>query len=203
LTAAKLSRRQVQVAWIKLANKGPTGSLQEHGRRLERDTLAVLQNAKAQFPNLRIVYLGSRTYGGYAVGGLNPEPYAYESAFVARWLVQRQIRGDAELALTRSALLLWGPYLWADGSKGRQVDSLVWARTDFGADGVHPSDSGRQKVAELLLKFFSTDPLAKPWFTGTPAAAAATDTREEPSPILVHHVVFRQSWGELSERTRR
>jgi lysophospholipase L1-like esterase len=167
LAAANLSLRQVQAAWVKLANKGPTGSLQEHARQLERDTLAVLQNAKAQFPNLRIVYLGSRTYGGYAVGSLNPEPYAYESAFAARWLIRRQMQGDAELALSKTPLLLWGPYLWAEGPKGRQVDSLVWERTDFGADGVHPSDSGRQKVAELLLQFLTTDPLAKPWFTLT------------------------------------
>jgi len=165
LAAVKVSPPQVQAAWIKLANKGPTGSLQEHGRQLERDTLAVLHNAKAQFPNLRIVYLGSRTYGGYAIGGLNPEPYAYESAFAARWLIRRQVQGDVALALTKSPLLLWGPYLWADGTTGRKCDSLVWERLDFGADGVHPSDSGRQKVAGLLLSFFTTDPLAKSWFS--------------------------------------
>jgi len=164
LAAAGVSIRQVQIAWVKLANKAPTGSFQDHARKLERDTLAVLHNAKAQFPNLRLAYLGSRTYGGNAMGGLNPEPYAYESAFAARWLIQRQMREDPELALTRSPLLLWGPYLWADGTKGRKMDSLVWERADFGADGVHPSDSGRQKVAELLLQFFTTDPLAKPWF---------------------------------------
>jgi lysophospholipase L1-like esterase len=164
LAAAKVSPRQVQAAWIKLANKGPTGSLQDHGRKLERDTLAVLRNAKAQFPNLRIAYLGSRTYGGNAIGGLNPEPYAYESAFAARWLIQRQMRGDTDLALTKSPLLLWGPYLWAEGTRGRKFDQLVWERADFGGDGVHPSDSGRQKVAELLLNFLTTDPLAKPWF---------------------------------------
>jgi hypothetical protein len=73
-----------------------------HGHQLEHDTLAVLQHAKAQFPNLRIVYLGSRTYGGYAIGGLNPEPYAYESAFAARWLIQRQMQGDPELTLSQS-----------------------------------------------------------------------------------------------------
>jgi hypothetical protein len=185
LAAAKLSLRQVQVAWIKLANKGPTGSLQEHGHQLERDTLAVLHNAKAQFPNLRIVYLGSRTYGGYAIGGLHPEPYAYESALAARWLIQRQMQGDPELTLSKSPLLLWGPYLWAEGSKGRHVDSLVWERADLGADGVHPSDSGRRKVAELLLKFFTSDPLAEPWFTAAPAAPTSADTLEEPSTILV------------------
>jgi len=164
LAAAKVSPKQVQVAWIKLANKGPTGSLQDHGRKLERDTLAVLHNAKSQFPNLRLVYLGSRIWGGNATGGLNPEPYAYEGAFAARWLIQRQIKGDAELALGKSPLLLWGPYLWAEGTKGRKFDQLVWERTDFAGDGVHPSESGRQKVAELLLNFLTTDPLAKPWF---------------------------------------
>ena len=164
LEAAHVSPQQVQVAWVKLANKSPGGSLQEHGRKLERDTLAVLHNARAMFPNLRIAYLGSRTYGGYATGGLNPEPYAYESAFVVRWLIQRQIKGDPELAESKSPLLLWGPYLWAEGAKGRKLDKLVWERNDFGGDGVHPNDSGRMKVANLLLDFLTTDPLAKPWF---------------------------------------
>ncbi len=164
LAAARVSPEQVQVAWIKLANKGPTGSLEEHGRKLERDTLALLHNARALFPNLRLAYLGSRTYGGHATNPLNPEPYAYESAFPARWLIQRQIKGDPELVLTRAPLLLWGPYLWADGTHGRAIDPLVWTRGDFVADGVHPSDSGRQKVADLLLTFFTTDSLAKSWF---------------------------------------
>ncbi|MBM3859102.1 MAG: hypothetical protein FJ395_05565 [Verrucomicrobia bacterium] len=163
LEAARVSPQQVQVAWIKLANKTPGGSLQEHGRKLERDTLAVLHNARALFPNLRIAYLGSRTYGGYG-GALNPEPYAYESAYAARWLIQRQIKGDPELSESKSPLLLWGPYLWAEGTKGRKLDKLVWERSDFGGDGIHPSDSGRMKVANLLLDFLTTDPLAKPWF---------------------------------------
>lgn len=164
LASAHVSPQQVQVAWIKLANMGPNGSLADHGHKLEADTLAVLHNACALFPNLRIVYLGSRIYGGYATGGLNPEPYAYESAFAVRWLIQRQMKGDAELAESKSPLLLWGPYLWAEGSKGRKIDKLVWEQSDFGSDGVHPSDSGRQKVATLLLDFLTTDPLAKPWF---------------------------------------
>jgi hypothetical protein len=118
----------------------------------------------ARVPIWRITCLGSRTYGGYAIGPLNPEPYAYESAFAARWLIQRQMKGDPELADPKSPLLLWGPYLWADGEKGRKLDSLVWHRDDFGGDGVHPPDSGREKVAKLLLDFFTTDPLAKGWF---------------------------------------
>lgn len=164
LAAADVTPAQVQVAWIKLANKAPSGSLEEHGRKLERDTLAMLQQARVVFPNLRIAYLGSRTYGGYATGGLNPEPYSFESAFAARWLIQRQMNGDAALGGDKAPLLLWGPYLWADGPRGRKGDGLVWERSDFVADGVHPSESGRRKVAELLLDFLITDPLARPWF---------------------------------------
>lgn len=170
LENAKVSPLQVQVAWVKLANKGPSGTLEEHGRKLEADTLRVLQNAKARFPNLRIAYLGSRIWGGNAKGGLNPEPYAYESAFPARWLIQRQMKGDdAELTLEKTPLLLWGPYLWAEGQHGRKIDDLKWLPGDFSGDGVHPSESGRDKVGKLLLDFVTTNPLAKGWFTGQPA----------------------------------
>ena len=161
---AKVTPAQVQVAWIKLANKGPGGSMQEHLTKLEADTTKVLQNAKAKFPNLRIAYLGSRIWAGHAKGGLNPEPYAYESAFGARHLIQQQMKGEAALAADKVPLLLWGPYLWAEGTKGRTFDSLKWEPQDFAGDGVHPSDSGRMKVAKLLLEFFATDPLAKGWF---------------------------------------
>jgi hypothetical protein len=164
IETAGVTPQQVQVAWVKLANKGPSGSLQEHGKKLEADTLALLHNARARFPNLRIAYLGSRTYGGYAVGNLNPEPYAYESAFPAKWLIQRQIRGDAELAEAKAPLLLWGPYLWADGTRGRKIDTLTWERGDFVQDGVHPSNTGREKVSRLLLDFFTKNPLARSWF---------------------------------------
>lgn len=167
---AGLSNLQVQVAWIKLANKGPQGKLTEHGKQLQRDTQAVLRNAKERFPNLHIAYLGSRIYGGYTSGALNPEPYAYESAFVVRWLIQEQLKGESALNFDASRgdvaapLLLWGPYCWADGVEPRGSDQLVWNRSDFAGDGTHPSDSGRDKVAGLLLKFFKNESLAKGWF---------------------------------------
>lgn len=174
LANSRVSDQQVQVAWIKLANKGPRGDLEQHGGKLKQDTLAVLHNAKARFPNLRVAYLGSRIYGGYSTGGLNPEPYAYESSFPARWLIQEQIAGESELNYdpergeVRAPLLLWGPYLWADGTQPRKSDGLIWEADDLTGDGVHPSESGRRKVAELLLKFYKSDPLAKGWFASSP-----------------------------------
>jgi hypothetical protein len=186
IATAGLSPEQVQVAWIKLANKGPRGDLQEHGKKLEKDTLAVIHNAFAKFPNLQIAYLSSRIYGGYATGALNPEPYAYEGAFPTRWLIQRQIEGDKELThiiqkageKVKSPLLLWGPYLWADGVTPRKSDGLSYARSDLAADGTHPSEAGRKKVADLMLDFFKKDELAKGWFVRTKAMA------EEESRII-------------------
>ncbi len=170
LSQAGVTPKQVQVVWVKLANKGPRGNLAEHGRKLREDTLAVLRNARARLPNLRIAYLGSRIYAGYASNPLNPEPYAYEGAFVVRWLIQDQIKGDPELRYEdangtgKAPLILWGPYFWADGTTPRRGDHLVWERKDLAGDGTHPSQSGRQKVAEMLLKFFKEDALARTWF---------------------------------------
>lgn len=170
IAAANISPNQVQIAWVKLANVRPSGELTEHGKQLQDDTMIVVQNAKKKFPNLRIVYLGSRIYGGYADGQLNPEPYAYEGAFATRWLIQDQIKGDSQLNYdpskgeVKAPLLLWGSYFWGDGMKPRSSDGLIWERSDLVGDGTHPSDSGRQKVAEMLLKFFKSDENAKTWF---------------------------------------
>lgn len=164
LRQAEVTAQQVQVAWVKLANASPRGSMKDHLTPLEADTVRVLHLLKTRFPNLRIAYLGSRTYGGYAHTGLNPEPYAYEGAFAVRHLIQKQLAGSNDLTLDQAPLLVWGPYLWANGRKGRNIDDLKFSREDFAEDGTHPSQSGRAKVAHLLLEFFATNPLAKSWF---------------------------------------
>ena len=131
--------------------------MSDHLTKLEADTAAVLKNARKKFPNLRIAYLGSRIWAGNARGGLNPEPYAYESAFGVRHLIQKQ-------SIDEAPLLLWGPYLWAEGEKGRKLDDIKYLKDDFAGDGTHPSRSGQEKVASQLLAFFTTNPLAKSWF---------------------------------------
>jgi len=174
LKDAGVAPAQVQVIWLKQALVQPSrfGRFPDHARRLQEDVVTALDRLKARYPNLRIAYLSSRIYAGYATTALNPEPYAYESAFAVRWLIRAQIKGDPRLNClpergeVKAPLVLWGPYLWGDGVKPRKADGLVWKREDLGPDGTHPSDSGRQKVAELLLAFFKTDPTARPWFVG-------------------------------------
>jgi hypothetical protein len=172
LKEAGYSSEQVQVAWIKQARANPAslGEFPRHAQALRDNLAMIVRKLKQRFPNLRIAYLSSRIYAGYAVTPLNPEPYAYESAFAVRWLIEDQIGGKSHLNFdpvsgkVEAPLLLWGPYLWADGVKGRKADDLFWRREDLAGDGTHPSSSGQQKVAELLLRFFKTDATTKTWF---------------------------------------
>lgn len=161
LDNAGVSARQVQVAWVKLANRVRRESPDAYRQRLERDTVATLANLRRRFRHLRQVYLSSRIYAGYASSALNPEPYAYESAFVVRAVVQRQLAG----AFPRRPWLAWGPYLWADGLAPRG-DGLTWACSDFASDGTHPSRAGRMKVADLLFRFFEREAASRGWLFG-------------------------------------
>jgi hypothetical protein len=170
LKTAGVTAPQIQVAWLKQANIRPMQPFPAHAEALAADITKALQLLKQKFPNLRIVYLSSRIYGGYATTALNPEPYAFEGAFAVRDIIARQISGDPGLnydagkGAVKSPLVLWGPYLWADGLTPRQSDGLIWKRDDLRDDGTHPSNSGRDKVANLLLAFLKTDRTATPWF---------------------------------------
>lgn len=164
---------QVQVLWLKEAVPMPAlyGEFPAHARAMAADITSMLIVAQKRYPNLRLVYLSSRSFGGYAHDGKNPEPFAYENAFSVRWVIQAQINGDTRLnydpsrGVVTAPLLLWGPYLWANAETPRKMDGLIWKLTDYGEnDGMHPSAAGKQKVAGILLKFFKTDPLTRGWF---------------------------------------
>jgi hypothetical protein len=170
LQAAGVTAAQVQVAWMKQADRQPNLPFPQDARKLEAELQQIVRSLRPRFPNLAIVYLSSRIYGGYASTPLNPEPYAYQSGFAVKWLIERQMLGDPELNSASGAVpwLAWGPYLWADGTRARR-DGLVWNCEDMRADdGTHPSPSGQRKVAELLLDFFRTDSTARRWFLANP-----------------------------------
>ena len=172
LKQAGVTAKQVRVIWVKqaLAGQGRHGAFPAHAKRFQKDLKKIVTIAKGRYPKLEIAYLSSRIYAGYARSNLNPEPYAYEGAFSIRWLIRDQIKGDESLihdpvrGPVVAPLLLWGPYLWGNGTAPRKGDELVWKEEDLAKDGTHPSPSGREKVARMLLKFFTTDPLAKSWF---------------------------------------
>ena len=152
----------MQAIWLKEAIADPTGPFPADALRLRTALRSIVSILRARFPNLRLVYVSSRSYGGYASSRLNPEPYAYESGFAVKWLVQDAIAGRI-----RGPWVGWGPYLWTDGTRGRD-DGLVWTCGDVRAtDGTHLSPSGLQKISGLLLRFFTSDPTAHRWFSSS------------------------------------
>jgi hypothetical protein len=178
-----LSELQVQVVWLKVANPNPTVSLPDpmaDAYALERFIGRILRAAKVVYPNLQMVLLSSRIYGGYAnltMHPLNPEPYAYESGFSVKWAIQAQvdqranggavadpIAGDVDYATGMVPWIAWGPYLWANGLTPRS-DGLTWTFDDFANDQTHPSvPKGVSKVGALLHIFFKTSRFTRCWY---------------------------------------
>lgn len=168
LQAANVTARQVLVCWVKEADANPNQGFPGYAAILSDELKTISKIIKQKFPSCLIEYLSSRIYGGYATSKLNPEPYAYESGFSVKWLIEKQINGDTSLTCygtnPESPWLAWGPYLWADGLKPRS-DGLTWQIDDFvQSDRTHPSTSGRKKVADMLLNFLKTDETSRNWF---------------------------------------
>ncbi len=176
-----LSEAQVQVVWIKQANPQPTVALPN----LNSDAFNLLvtlgdivRAVQTRYPNCQVAFLSSRIYAGYAgypvpIHTLTPEPYAYESGFSVKWLIEAQINQMATGSIDPLAgdldydgaapWLAWGPYLWADG-EAAGGDGLQWFCDDFQNDGTHPAMTAEEKVGTMLLDFMVTSPFATPWF---------------------------------------
>lgn len=170
---AGVTPQEVQVAWMLQANASPSATFPGHAQVLQQQMADIVRILKTTCPNLRVLYGGSRIYAGYAVGPLNPEPYAYEQSFAVKWLVQQQLWGDPalnwdpDLGPVQAPWITWGPYTWADGLVPRG-DGLIWECPDFAPDGVHPSLQGRAKYAGMLLDFLHGDPTARSWYLAAP-----------------------------------
>lgn len=178
-----LTEAQVQVAWVKVWNPDPTTSLPS----ASADAYALLTSLgnvmrlmKTRYPNLQLVFLTSREYGGYATDTTNPEPYAYETGFAVKWLIQAQIdqmanggtvvdarAGDLNYTTNAAPWLAWGPYLWGNGPAGR-LNGPNWVAQDFDATapsfGTLLSLQGKGKASLELLHFFEISPFTRCWF---------------------------------------
>lgn len=176
LQQAGLSEAQVQAVWLKQANAGPISALpaaNSDAYSLLTKLGNIVRAVRVRYPNIRIVFLSSRIYAGYASTTLNPEPYSYEYGLSVKWLIEAQSiqmsgggidprAGDLD-ANAVAPWLAWGPYLWADGLNPRS-DGLVWQCSDLSADGTHPSNTGADKVAGMLLNHLLQSPFSRGWF---------------------------------------
>jgi len=188
---AGLTPGQIQALWINDAVPNPTAPFPTHAETLQGYLTAIVRTTKSMFPNAQLAFVSSRIYAGYASTTLNPEPYAYEAGFAVKWLIEDQINGapelnhDPRLGPVTAPWLAWGPYLWADGLNPR-ADGLIWECIDFATDGTHPSPEGSDKVGNLLIEFFRSDPVTSSWYrastpTGVDALPAAGDWSIQPA----------------------
>jgi hypothetical protein len=73
-----------------------------------------VQALPRNYPNVNLVNLSSRTYGGWAKREGNKEPWSYETGFAVKWLTEEQINGAAELncdpgkGAVKAPWLSWG-----------------------------------------------------------------------------------------------
>ena len=172
------SPEQVQIGWIKSASKDD--SINEFP--LQADSIYskyiyAVQRLKVVFPNLKILYVTSHAYGGYA-GELSDnvklvgEPAAYYGGFSVKWLIESQINGDPRLryegANAPAPWLAWAPYYWADGIEPRS-DGLIWECSDYEEDGggFHHSESGKLKETDMLFDFLYNHESSSSWFRST------------------------------------
>lgn len=185
LSQVGLTPAQVQVVMYEDANPNPQKSLTastpcvagstEDACFYENLLGRTARYVKQRYLNTKQMFLHSRTYGGYATGALNPEPYAYEYGLSTKWLIQAQINQirtgtvnqvAGNLSYTVAPWMAWGPYFWASGTTPRS-DGLTWESGDFVADGIHPSESGVLKVSNMMMDFYLNSSYS-PWFRATP-----------------------------------
>lgn len=211
LSAAGFSNLQVQALWVDNANgrvhsenRGcqPQGTLcvslcdpstpgcvnsetKTNALNEEEEFGETLRAAKTRFPNLKLAFFSGRVYGGYApnpVADADPEPFAYETGFAIKWLIQAQVNQirtgvidpvAGDLSFPVAPWVAWGPYFWADGGI-RRSDGLAWCfgqtsspcngEFDFNSGGLHLNAAGSQKAGSLLLNYFATSPYTLRWF---------------------------------------
>jgi hypothetical protein len=68
----------VQAVWLKEADAAPKEPFAAEVKKLQAGAGEDPAHPSRQVSNLKIVYLSSRIYGGWAGSPLNPEPHAYE-----------------------------------------------------------------------------------------------------------------------------
>ncbi len=143
---------------------------------------------KQQFPNLRMIFLQSRPYAGYA----SKEPLPYETGFSVKWLIEAQIdqrngagidplAGDLSYSVNGAPAVApwlgWAAYTWGPGPIPR-ADGNTWPGGNFAFDGVHPSKCnyaspwtycGRGHDAHLMMEFYTSSAYTTPWFLQNPS----------------------------------
>lgn len=166
---------QLQVGWMYFNDKydstGVPSSFPETPERIVDDLTFYLHELLEHYPNLKIVFISGRHYGGFADSTLDQypaisEPSSYWNNFAVKWLIERQITGSPELkyfgANINSPFISWGPFYWSDGNIPRATDGVLYQCSDFSStDGFHLTDSTYVRDATTLMDFIYNSAFSK------------------------------------------
>ncbi|MFZ1799284.1 MAG: hypothetical protein WAU24_05415 [Chitinophagaceae bacterium] len=166
----QLSPKQVQVVYFEEDdNDNYSSAFPQRPLDVKEKLKQGIQLLKVKFPNLRVAYILARTttiYMPIRDDNKQQEPIGYYLGFADKWLIEDQINGDPGLAYKGdhpvAPIITWGPSQWSDGDKMRS-DGFNWLRSDTD-DGLHPNDSGSDKLSTMFLNFLLNDQYAKLWF---------------------------------------
>ena len=151
LAAGGLQLDQVRVVYHKAANKNTEGATlyPTPGSDYDNfvDNLDVFAGRVVnKFPALQAVYTTARSYGGFAAPDKphRGEPLSYEEGHALNtWL--------ANNAAVAGVWFGWGPYIWApDCEDGTNGSGICYDKADYKADGVHPAEGARDKIARMI-----------------------------------------------------
>lgn len=155
LAAAGVRTDQVRVIYHKAANQFTTGAggaplplypaAGSDYAAFRAHLSAFAARVRAKFPAVQAVYSSSRSYGGFAGSASRGEPLSYEEGHALNGWLREHPSVDA-------VWYGWGPYLWAPDCRTgvTNASEICYDRTDFVADGVHPSPAGEQKISGLI-----------------------------------------------------
>lgn len=166
---------QVQVGWMYFNDKydslGAASTFPESPERIADDLTFYLTELLERFPNMKIMFVSGRHYGGFADSTLEQypaisEPASYWNNFAVKWLIGRQISGNPDLkyfgANIKAPFITWGPYYWSDGGIPRATDGVLYQCSDFGdEDGFHLTDSTYERDAVALMDLLYTSDFSK------------------------------------------
>jgi hypothetical protein len=174
-----LTPQQVEVVWMMDVDQKATLPFPQDQYELQNDLSSVAEILLQKFPNLKLLYVSSYTYTGYATNNNLAEPESYNGAFAVKWMIEDQISGNMALNFdstkgpVKAPWMAWAYYFWADGLVPRS-DGITWACSQYADDGIHPCNNpggGADDMGKLLLTFFQTDSTSIIWYCKTSGVA--------------------------------
>ena len=147
--------------------RGP--AVPQDAKALQTDLRSIVRTMRVRYPNLRLIYLSSRTYGGYAITGLNPEPAAYDSGYAVRGVIQDRMRRQA--ARGRGSA---GARILDRRPASARSDGLVWKCDDV--------EDGRDATRRRQACRRSSNHADRPSSRRTPPRGAGSSAAEQSPP---------------------